>query len=93
MLAHHSVNGCKLLPGDLLGSGTISGPNHGEEGSLLEMSKNGAIDVDIGNGQKRRWLHDGDEVIFRGWGVTQSGERVGFGECRGQVIEAVDLKF
>jgi len=92
MLAHHTINGCKLLPGDLLGSGTISGPNKGQEGSILEMSKNGTADVDIGGGQKRRWLQDGDEVVFRGWGDTQGGERVGFGDCRGQVLPALELK-
>jgi len=91
MLAHHSINGCKLHTGDLLGSGTISGPVAGEEGSLLEMSKNGTVDVHIGNGHKRRWLLDGDEVVFKAWGVLDTGERVGFGECRGIVAKPLQL--
>lgn len=108
MLAHHTVNGCNLLPGDLLGSGTISGPNPGEEGSLLEMSKNGTQEVEIGGASntstvtsksgeqtfKRKWLQDGDEVVFKGWGVLpESRERVGFGECRGRVGKAVKLGY
>ena len=92
MLAHHSINGCKLRTGDLLGSGTISGPTAGEEGSLLEMSRNGTVDVYIGNGNKRRWLQDGDEVEFTGWGVLDTGERVGFGECTGRVVKALDFE-
>ena len=86
MLAHHTINGCLLRPGDLLGSGTISGPKEGEEGSLLEISRNGFRDVDVGGGEMRRWLVDGDEVVFRGGGVNAQGERVGFGECRGRVV-------
>ncbi|KAF8456580.1 fumarylacetoacetase [Terfezia claveryi] len=92
MLAHHTINGCKLLSGDLLGSGTISGPQKGQEGSLLEMSKNGTEDADIGGGQKRRWLEDGDEVVIKGWGITQGGERVGFGDCRGRILAPLELK-
>ncbi|RPB18458.1 Fumarylacetoacetase [Terfezia boudieri ATCC MYA-4762] len=92
MLAHHTINGCKLLSGDLLGSGTISGPQKGQEGSLLEMSKNGTEDADIGGGQKRRWLEDGDEVVIKGWGITEGGERVGFGDCRGRILAALELK-
>ncbi|KAF8419408.1 fumarylacetoacetate hydrolase FahA [Tirmania nivea] len=92
MLAHHTINGCKIMSGDLLGSGTISGPEKGQEGSLLEMSKNGMEDVDIGGGQKRRWLQDGDEVVIRGWGVNQGGDRVGFGDCRGRILAALELK-
>ena len=93
MLAHHTINGCKLQSGDLLGSGTISGPEKGQEGCLFEMSKNGTEDIDIGGGQMRRWLQDGDEVVFRGWGVTQGGERVGFGDCRGRILAALELNF
>ncbi|KAI5803501.1 fumarylacetoacetate hydrolase FahA [Peziza echinospora] len=98
MLAHHTVNGCSLRTGDLLGSGTISGPGAGEEGSMLEKSKNGTTDVQVhgadgGPVVARRWLEDGDEVIMRGWGVIPGGrdghargERVGFGSCRGIVL-------
>ncbi|KAF8476987.1 hypothetical protein BDZ91DRAFT_688003 [Kalaharituber pfeilii] len=92
MIAHHTINGCELRPGDLLGSGTISGPNKGEEGSLLEMSGNGKMEVEVGDGVRRRWVEDGDEVVLRGWGVLSNGERVGFGECRGRVMRARQLR-
>lgn len=86
MVAHHSSNGCPLIPGDLIGSGTISGPHAGSEGSFLEMSRNGTRDcvgqaID-GREVKRRWVLDHDEVIITG--TCRPG--IGFGECRGQVI-------
>jgi fumarylacetoacetase len=65
-LAHHSISGCNLSPGDLLGSGTISGPTPDSFGSLLELSWRGSKTVDVGNGKTRKFLQDGDEVILTG---------------------------
>ncbi|XP_054858950.1 fumarylacetoacetase [Eublepharis macularius] len=86
-LAHHTVNGCNLRPGDLLASGTISGPNPENFGSMLELSWKGTKAIDLGNGQSRKFLQDGDEVIITGH-CQGNGYRVGFGECSGKVLPA-----
>ena len=65
-LAHHTVSGCNLNPGDLLGSGTISGPTQDAYGSMLELSWRGSRVVDLGNGNTRKFIQDGDEVIITG---------------------------
>jgi fumarylacetoacetase len=83
MLAHHTVGGCPMNPGDLLGSGTISGPDESSLGSFLEMSYDGKKEWEV-DGQKRTFVEDGDEVIFVGY----AGEGVGFGECRGKIKAA-----
>jgi fumarylacetoacetase len=83
MLAHHTVGGCPMNPGDLLGSGTISGPEESSLGSLLELSYDGKKDW-IVDGQTRTFLEDGDEVTFVGY----AGDGVGFGECRARVLPA-----
>lgn len=85
MLAHHTVGGCPMKTGDLLGSGTISGTTRGSFGSLMEMSKNGKEPVELDETVSRTFLEDGDEVIFTGV-CGESGGRVGFGECRGIVL-------
>jgi fumarylacetoacetase len=86
-LAHHSVTGCIMKAGDLLGSGTISGPTPDSFGSMLELSSNGQIDVSIGNSQTRRFLKDGDTVFIRGYCENKdNGIRIGFGECIGTVL-------
>jgi fumarylacetoacetase len=90
LLAHHASNGCNLRPGDLLASGTVSGPERGQRGCLLELARRGAEPVLLANGEKRSFLHDGDEVIIRGWGERAGARRVGFGECRGVVLPARD---
>jgi fumarylacetoacetase len=89
MLAHHTVGGCPMTPGDLLGSGTISGPTPDSVGSFLELSKRGAEPFELDGGEKRVFLEDGDEVELRGWADDGSGKgRVGFGSCRGSILPA-----
>ncbi|CAK7199416.1 hypothetical protein SEUCBS139899_002096 [Sporothrix eucalyptigena] len=87
MLAHHTVGGCPMNVGDLLGSGTISGPDAGTQGSLLELTNGGSQPFEV-NGVKRMFLEDGDEVVLRGWCKDSNGQRLGFGECRGHILEA-----
>ena len=86
-LAHHSVTGCNMRPGDLLASGTISGPEKEERGSLLELTWRGSEPLQLPSGEERKFLLDGDELILRGW-AQGDGYRVGFGECRGVVEPA-----
>ncbi|RMV80208.1 Fumarylacetoacetase [Pseudomonas caricapapayae] len=87
MVAHHSVNGCKLQPGDLLGTGTLSGPQEGQHGSLLEMTQGGRQPVTLANGEKRMFLQSGDEVILRARCHRPGHVSIGFGECRGVVLD------
>ncbi len=83
MVAHHTSNGCNLLPGDLFGSGTISGTEPATEGCLLEMTRGGRRPVTLPGGETRTYLQDGDEVIFAGWCRRPGAVGIGFGECRG----------
>jgi fumarylacetoacetase len=85
MVAHHSSNGCNLMPGDLFGSGTVSGTETGSAGCLLEMTRGGRNAVALPNGESRTYLRDGDEVIFRGQARRDGYVTIGFGECRGTV--------
>uniref|UniRef100_A0A8C3QF98 Fumarylacetoacetase n=1 Tax=Cyanoderma ruficeps TaxID=181631 RepID=A0A8C3QF98_9PASS len=87
-LAHHSINGCNLRPGDLLASGTISGPEPESFGSMLELSWNGTKEIPLGSGQSRKFLQDGDEVILTGY-CQGNGFRVGFGQCSGKILPAL----
>ncbi|KAI1410443.1 Fumarylacetoacetase [Hypoxylon sp. FL1857] len=87
MIAHHSLGGCPLRTGDLLGSGTISGPSLREKGSLLELSEGGKKDIMLYGMDVRRFLKDDDTVILRGV-CGKPGERVGFGECVGRILQA-----
>lgn len=89
MVAHHTSNGCNLQPGDLFGSGTVSGTATGSEGCLLEMTRGGLNAVSLPNGETRTYLVDGDEVIFRGTAKRDGFVSIGFGECRGTVTEAL----
>jgi fumarylacetoacetase len=89
LLTHHSSNGCNLRPGDLLGSGTVSGPEKNSRGCLLELTSRGAEPVSLPSGETRAFLADGDEVIFRGWCERDGAVRIGFGECRGEVRAAL----
>ena len=89
MVAHHTVNGCNLQPGDLLGTGTQSGPQPHEAGSLLELSNGAKQPVTLPSGETRSFLADGDTVIFRGWCERAGTARVGFGEVVGSVLPAV----
>lgn len=88
LVAHHTSNGCNLRPGDLLGTGTISGAAPGERGCLLELTRRGAEPVSLPSGEVRRFLEDGDEVILRGSCTRDGFARIGFGECRGVVVPA-----
>nr|WP_145549376.1 fumarylacetoacetase [Variovorax boronicumulans] len=86
LIAHHTVNGCNLNPGDLLGSGTLSGPTPGEAGSLLELSQGGKQPVALPDGETRSFLEDGDTLILRGWCERAGAVRIGLGEARGTVV-------
>jgi fumarylacetoacetase len=88
LLAHHTVNGCNLQPGDLLGTGTQSGPAPAEAGSLLELSLGGKQPVKLPNGETRSFLEDGDAVILRAVAERAGAARIGFGECRSTVLPA-----
>ena len=89
MIAHHASNGCNLRPGDLLGTGTVSGPTDDSRACLLEITRRGAEPVSLPGGETRTFLQDGDEVIVRGWCERDGVRRIGFGECRGMVRPAV----
>lgn len=91
MVAHHSISGCNLRPGDLFGSGTVSGSEPGTQGSLLEQSQGGKTPIKLNGGQERKFLQDGDTVVIRGWAGGIDGELVGFGECSGQILSPVVL--
>ncbi len=86
LLTHHASNGCNLRPGDLLASGTVSGPSAEERGCLLELTDRGARPVALPGGETRRFLEDGDEVILRGRCGRSGAVPIGFGECRGRVV-------
>ncbi|QBE65991.1 fumarylacetoacetase [Pseudoduganella lutea] len=88
MVAHHTVNGCGLRPGDLLGSGTQSGPEPEAAGSLLELSGGGKAAITLPNGEQRTFLEDGDTVVLRGRAVRPGLPRIGFGEAAGTVLPA-----
>ena len=88
MLAHHTSTGCNMRPGDLLGSGTISGPVKESRGCMLERTWRGTEPVRLGDGTERRFLQDGDEVIIRGSCEQPGLPRIGFGECRGTILPA-----
>ncbi|CEI99857.1 Putative Fumarylacetoacetase [Rhizopus microsporus] len=84
-LAHHTVNGCNLRPGDMGATGTISGPEKGSFGSLLEITWSGRDKIHFENGVERLFLEDGDEVKITG--ECKNGQyRIGFGECSGKVL-------
>ncbi len=88
MVAHHTSNGCPLRPGDLIGSGTVSGPEKHNRGCLLEMTRRGSEPLALPTGEERRFLEDGDEVILRGWCAAPGFRRIGLGECRGVILPA-----
>ena len=88
MVTHHTVNGCNLKAGDFLGSGTQSGPNPEEAGSLLELSNGGKQSIELPNGEQRKFLEDGDNVIMRGFCQKEAGVRIGFGEVSSLILPA-----
>ncbi|KAK1146300.1 hypothetical protein N8T08_003087 [Aspergillus melleus] len=91
MLAHHTITGCNMNPGDLLGSGTISGTEPKTQGSLLEQT-NGKSPITLADGSERIFLEDGDTIVLRGKAGTE-GNYVGFGDCTGTILPAVKLEF
>ena len=88
MLTHHASNGCAMRPGDLLGSGTVSGPDAVNRGCLLELTWRGKEPIVLPSGEERRFLADGDELILRGHCEREGAARIGLGECRGIVVPA-----
>jgi len=91
MLAHHTEGGCNLRPGDLIGTGTQSGPAAGEQGCLLELTHGGARPLRLAGGATRTFLEDGDTVTLRAWAEKAGARRIGFGECSGTVLPARDV--
>lgn len=102
MLTHHSSNGCNLRPGDMLGSGTVSGQTRDSRGCMLELTWDGdqqnalpgsqRTPIKFPTGEERKFLADGDSVIFRGFCETSDHRRIGFGTCMGQVLPATESK-
>jgi len=90
MLTHHASNGCNLRPGDLLASGTVSGPEPTARACLLELAARGTEPVQLASGEQRAFLSDGDEVILRGHCEREGYVTIGFGECRGVVLPALE---
>lgn len=93
-LAHHAIGGCKMNSGDILGSGTISGPEHSQFGSLLELTEGGTEPLALETGESRGFVEDGDTMTLRGW-AQGNDHRIGFGECVGKILPALapsDLK-
>lgn len=88
LVAHHSSNGCNLRPGDLLGSGTQSGPLPAQGGSLLELTQGGKLPVTLPNGETRRFLQDGDSIALRAFCERGGQRRIGFGECVAEMLAA-----
>jgi fumarylacetoacetase len=88
LVTHHTVGGCNLQPGDLLGSGTLSGPTPQEAGALIELTAGGKQPLTLPGGEQRVFLEDGDTVRLRGWCERPGAARIGFGECAGTVLPA-----
>ena len=88
LVAHHTVNGCVLRPGDLFGTGTLSGAGEGEAGALVEITRGGKEPVTIG-GEKRTFLEDGDCVVLRGWCEREGAATISLGEASGCVLPAL----
>lgn len=88
MLTHHASNGCNLQTGDLMATGTVSGKEKSERGCLLELTWRGKEPIQLPNGEERRFLEDGDEIIMKGFCEKEGFRRIGFGECRGRILPA-----
>jgi fumarylacetoacetase len=88
MVTHHTMNGCNIRPGDLIASGTVSGPSADERGCLLELTRRGQDPLTLPSGEVRTFLADGDEVVIRGWCERDGYQRIGLGEVRGVVTAA-----
>lgn len=88
MLTHHASNGCNLQTGDLIATGTVSGDSKDARGCLLELTWRGKEPIELPNGETRRFLEDGDEIIMKGFCEREGFKRIGFGECRGVILPA-----
>ncbi|MCY7345884.1 MAG: fumarylacetoacetase [Pyrinomonadaceae bacterium] len=88
MLTHHASNGCNLQTGDLMATGTVSGREKDERGCLLELTWRGKEPINLPNGEERRFLEDGDEIIMKGFCEREGFRRIGFGTCRGRILPA-----
>jgi fumarylacetoacetase len=88
MVTHHTVNGCNLQPGDLFGSGTLSGPTLDQAGALVELTVGGKQPMQLPYGETRAYLQDEDAIVLRGWCEKPGAARIGFGECWGTVLPA-----
>ena len=88
MLTHHASNGCALMPGDVIGTGTVSGPTREASACLVERTLYGREPVRLATGESRGFVDDGDEVIFTGRATARGYRSIGFGECRGVVTPA-----
>jgi fumarylacetoacetase len=89
MVAHHTSNGCRIRPGDLIASGTVSGPEKENRGCLLELTSKGTDPVRVPGGEARTYLEDGDEVMLTGYCEKPGFARIGLGTCRGVVNAAL----
>jgi len=89
LVTHHTSNGCNLQPGDLLGSGTLSGPHESQRGSLLEITGGGKSPITLPTGETRTFLEDGDEVTFAGYATADGFATIGFGPCKGIIRTSV----
>jgi fumarylacetoacetase len=88
MLTHHASNGCRMVAGDLLASGTISGPEASSRGCLLELTTRGRDPIRLSSGEERRFLEDGDEVVLSAHAAKPGHRRIGFGVCSGRILAA-----
>jgi len=91
-LAHHTINGCRVNSGDMMGSGTISGPTEDSYGSMLELTWSGQKPIQLKDGSERKFINDNDTVIMRGF-CQNDQVRIGFGECSNKLLPAIDLKY
>jgi hypothetical protein len=88
LISHHTINGCNLQPGDLLGTGTQSGPSPEQAGSLLELTAGGKVPIQLGDGEVRTFFEDGDAVVMSGWCERTGARRIGFGQVWAEVLPA-----
>jgi fumarylacetoacetase len=91
MVAHHTINGCNLQPGDMFGSGTMSGPTPESMGSLLEITEGGKKSITLSNGETRTFIEDGDAIVMKAFCESEGAIRIGFGRCVGRILPALPL--
>jgi len=92
-IAHHSVSGCKMNAGDLIGSGAVTGPEDGQYGTMIEISSNGQKPYKLKTGEERKFLEDGDSILLTGYCQSKNGYTIGFGDCEGKILPALDTKY